>query len=550
MNDPTNMSDKPVGNLAGFKKYFKQDFISGLLVFLIALPLCLGISVASGFPPIAGIFTAIIGSILTTFISNSELTIKGPAAGMIIIVLGCVETFGGVGNMDAYRAALAVGVVAAVLQILFGIFRAGIFSEFFPLSAVHGMLAAIGVIIMLKQFPFLLGLKESAKPLEMLQQIPTYLSNANLAIALIGGTSLLIMFLWPLVGKKVAILKRIPSPIIVLLVAIPMGMQLNLLETHNVQLMGGQYEVGEHHLVDMPKKAFGMFKEITFPDFAVLQRPIAWYWVMMFFIIGSLESLLSAKAVDLLDPWKRKTDMNHDVIAVGIGNLCASMIGGLPMISEIVRSKANIDNGARTRFADLWHGMFLLLCVALIPFYLHLIPLAALAAMLIYTGFRLAHPTEFLHVYRIGREQLLIFVVTLVAVLATDLLIGIAIGIVLKMVIHLVNGATPATLFKPTLDIQAEPGEDNARVVVSESLVFSNWLGLRKQLQRLGIGENRNVVLDVSAAKLIDHSTVEKLDEIESDFEDAGKTLTIEGLDQLEPFTDDPHSARKQRPAT
>lgn len=404
--------DKPSGNADGFRRYFKKDIVSGLLVFLIALPLCLGISLASGYPPIAGIFTAIIGSVLCTFLSNSELTIKGPAAGLIVIAIGCVEDFGGngmVGGWDAadftaYKAALAVGVAAAVLQILFGIFRAGIVGEFFPSSAVHGMLAAIGVIIIAKQIPVALGVTGAGgEPLEMLSNIPSYISQANPAIAWIGFVSLAIMFLWPLAAKRFPLFKRVPSPLVVLLVAVPLSMGFDLLHKHNYTLANHEYQLGEQYLVAMPDRVFGMFDDITFPDFTVLSQFKAWKWAMMFFIIGTLESLLSAKAIDLLDPWKRKTNMDRDVLAVGVANLAAASVGGLPMISEIVRSKANIDNGARTRFADLWHGVFLLTCVALIPTILHRIPLAALAAMLVYTGFRLAHPSEFLSVWRIGK---------------------------------------------------------------------------------------------------------------------------------------------------
>ncbi|MFG0260800.1 MAG: SulP family inorganic anion transporter, partial [Novipirellula sp. JB048] len=234
-------TDKPRGDLRGLTQYFKYDFISGLLVFLIALPLCLGISIASGYPPIAGIFTAIIGSVLATFISDSELTIKGPAAGLIVIAIGCIGEFGGDGMVGgwtevdtaAYRAALAVGVAAGILQILFGVFRAGILGEFFPISAVHGMLAAIGVIIIAKQIPVALGVSASGEPLEMLREIPHYIASANPAIAVIGVTSVLIMFVWPIVTRKVSLLKVLPSPLIVLLVAIPMGMAFNLMHSHS-----------------------------------------------------------------------------------------------------------------------------------------------------------------------------------------------------------------------------------------------------------------------------------------------------------------------------
>ena len=543
---PVANGETPRGNLTGFTKYFKHDITSGLLVFLIALPLCLGISLASGYPPIAGIFTAIIGSILTTFMSNSELTIKGPAAGLIVIAVGCINDFGGAGNADAYKAALAVGVAAAVLQILFGLFRAGILGEFFPISAVHGMLAAIGVIIILKQIPFALGIVGAkGGPIEMARQIPHFISTANPAIAAIGVVSLIIMFVWPMLGKKFSLLKRIPSPMVVLLVGVPMGMACDLLHKHSYTLSGHEYQLSEQYLVDMPDRVFGMFDEITFPNFNALAQLKAWKWAMMFFIIGSLESLLSAKAVDLLDPWKRKTSMDRDIIAVGCGNLCSAMIGGLPMISEIVRSKANIDNGARTRFADMWHGVFLLLCVALVPMVLHRIPLAALAAMLVYTGSRLAHPNEFIHVYRIGKEQLAIFLTTLIIVLVEDLLVGVAAGILLKMIIHVANGVPLKSLFKPYLEVE-EVNADTSLIIARESAVFSNWIPFRRQIEQIGLVQRRNLIVDVSNAQLVDHSVMEKLEEMQRDFEQEGLTFEVRGLDTLQPLSLDSHATRKR----
>ncbi len=547
----------PRGNAAGFVKYLKYDLISGFLVFLIALPLCLGISLACGYPPIAGIFTAILGAVLSTFISNSELTIKGPAAGLIVIAIGCIEDFGGDGmnggwsaaDLTAYKAALAVGVAAAVMQILFGFFRAGILGEFFPLSAVHGMLAAIGVIIIIKQFPVALGVEAGGEPLEMLGEFPHYIMESNPAIAAIGIVSMLIMFSWPVIGRKLGPLKAIPAPMVVLLVAVPMGMAFDLMHAHSYTLQGHQYQLSEQYLVKMPDRVFGMFDDITSPDFSALSEFKAWKWAFMFFVIGSLESLLSAKAVDLIDPWKRKTNMDRDIIAVGVGNLCSALLGGLPMISEIVRSKANIDNGARTRFANMWHGLFLLLCVALIPTVLHRIPLSALAAMLVYTGYRLAHPSEFVHVYRIGKEQLAIFVTTLVVVLATDLLIGVAAGILLKFIIHVVNGVPVRSLFKPYLEVQ-EISADTSQIIARESAVFSNWIPFRRQIEQIGLVQHRNVIIDISDTRLVDHSVMEKLEEMQRDFEQEGLTLEIRGLDALQPLSDDAHAARKKRLAS
>lgn len=545
--------DIPRGNLHGFTRYFREDFLAGFLVFLIALPLSLGIALASGFPPMAGIFTAIIGAIVTTMISNSELTIKGPAAGLIVIALECVSDFGGDGftggfsssDLAAYRAALAVGVAAAIFQIVFALVRAGVLGEFFPLSVVHGMLAAIGVIIISKQVPVMLGVTDSFSPLELLTDFDDLIEEANPAIALIGLSSLAIMFLWPYAKNLIQGLRLIPAPLVVALVAVPMGMMFNLTHSHSYFLSGNEYELGEKYLVSMPDQVFGMLKEVTFPDFAALGEFKAWKWVLLFFVIGTLESVLSAKAIDMIDPWKRKTNIDRDILAVGCANLGSAMVGGLPMISEIVRSKANIDNGARTRFADMWHGIFLLICVALIPMVLHLLPLAALGAMLVYTGFRLAHPKEFFHVYQIGREQLVIFVTTLVGVLATDLLIGVAIGIVVKLMIHVSNGVPLKSLFVADLDV--EPSGENACLIRPHSAaVFSNWLSVRKNLEKYGLDAEKNILLDLSDVRLVDHSVMDKLRGMQSDFEQLGLRLEILGLEAHVPLSRHESSARKR----
>lgn len=545
--------DVPLGDSSGFKKYLRNDLISGFLVFLIALPLCLGISLASGYPPLAGIFAAIIGSILTTFISNSELTIKGPAAGLIVIAIGCIQDFGGDGvsggftdaDMNAYRAALAVGAAAAVLQILFGAFRAGILGEFFPVAAVHGMLAAIGIIIIVKQIPVALGVETKGEPLELLREIHHFVMEANPAIACIGVFSLLIMILWPMAKKKLTLLKNIPSQLVVLIVAIALGVTFDLLHAHSYTLQGHKYQLSEQYLIDMPDHPFGMFEELAFPEFSVLAQPKAWKWVVMFFMIGSLESVLSAKAVDMIDPWKRKTNMDRDVIAVGVGNFCSSLVGGLPMISEIVRSRTNVDNGAHTRFSNMWHGVFLLVCVALFPTILHRIPLAALAAMLVYTGYRLAHPQEFVHIYSIGRAQLIIFITTIIAVLATDLLIGIAIGILVKMIIHVLNGVPLKSLFKSFLEVERHD-ETTSLIRAHQSAVFSNWIPFRHQIENLGFVHRQNVIIDLSETELVDHSVMEKLHEMQLDFEKEGLSLEITGLDSHQPVTAHGTAARRR----
>lgn len=545
---PVDLGPPPVGNASALGKYFQFDFISGFLVFLIALPLCLGIAGASNYPPIAGVFTAIVGALLTTLFSNSELTIKGPAAGLIVITAGCVQSFGFSTdatpevNHAAYQAALAVGVVAGLIQIAFAVFRLGILQEFFPSSVVHGMLAAIGVIIISKQAHTLFGVKPEAKePLHLLAEVPHTILHMNPEVALIGISSLILMFGWSFLKNKT--LKKIPSQLLVVILAVGLGAYFKLEVNHDYLFGGKAYKLDPAKtLVNLPDN---LLKAITFPDFSALAKPVAWFWVLMFTLIGSLESLLSAKAVDLIDPWKRKTDFDKDLLAVGIANTAVAFIGGLPMISEIVRSKANIDNGARTRFADMWHGVFLLAAVLLIPHWLHRIPLAALAAMLVFTGFRLASPKEFLHVYHIGKEQLIIFVATIIGVLATDLLIGVFIGIGVKLFVHILNGVSPLQLFRPYIDV--EPiGEDGMLVRTAGSAVFSNWIPFRNQIETIGLVQRKNVTLDFTNTRLIDSSVMEKLAGLQTEFEVEGLKLELVGLGTHEAFSSHEHATRKR----
>ena len=275
-----------------------------------------------------------------------------------------------------------------------------------------------------------------------------------------------------------------------LVATVPLAMWFEFGRAHSYVFAGTEHRVGPEFLVNVPAN---LFSAITFPDFGGVLTATGLKYIVLFSIIGSLESLLSAKAVEQIDPWRRKTNHDRDLLAVGVGNTAAALVGGLPMISEIVRSKANIDNGARTRFANLFHGVFLLLFVALVPSLINQIPLAALAAMLVFTGFRLASPPSFAHMYHVGREQLVVFVATIVGVLATDLLVGIFIGIAVKALIHVLRGVPPLSLLRLKAREQRSGGE--VTLVVNDSAVFSTWLALRSRLQALK-GEPR-VVFDL-----------------------------------------------------
>ena len=520
---------------------WKSDIGSGFLVFLIALPLCLGISMASGFPPTAGILTAVIGGLLVSFMGSARLTIKGPAAGLIVIALGAVSELGAGNNIVGYKRALAVGVVAGVIQIVFALLKAGKVGDLMPSSVVHGMLAAIGVIIISKQTHVALGVTPTGKePLHLLAEIPHSILNLNPEVCVIGLISLLILFGLPML--KANWIKQIPGPMVVLLVAVPLGLFFDLEHEHNYFLSNHLYHIGPGFLIRLPGS---LASTIAFPDFSAVFSAASIKYIIMFALVGSIESLLSVSAVDSLDPERRTSDMNKDLLATGIGNTIAAALGGLPMISEIVRSKANIDNGAKTHLSNFFHGLFLLASLALIPGLLQKIPLAALAGMLIYTGFRLASPKEFVHVYKIGAEQLFLFVSTMLITLATDLLIGVGVGLIFKMALHLKNGARLSTMFKAV--VREERNGDELTLYVHEAAIFTNYLGLKTRL--LAVDESvKTVVLNFENAWVIDHTVLEKLHGIERSWSD--RKLILVGLDDHESLSTHQLAVRrKARPA-
>jgi MFS superfamily sulfate permease-like transporter len=528
--------------LDNMRPNLRADVISGFLVFLIALPLCLGISMASGVPPVSGIFTAIVGGTLVSFLGSAPLTIKGPAAGLIVIVLGAVTELGNGDNLLGFKRTLAVGVAAGLLQIVFALTRAGIVGELMPSSVVHGMLAAIGVIIISKQTHTALGVTPHGKePLHLLAEIPNSLLNLNPEVFLIGLVSLAILFSLPLIKGRWA--RMVPGPMLVLLVTVPLGLLFDLEHQHVYRLWAHDYSIGPNFLIRLPAS---LLSAMAFPDFSALLTWTSAKYVAMFALVGSIESLLSVTAVDALDPQRRASDLNRDLLATGIGNTLAACIGGIPMISEIVRSKANIDNGANGRWSNFFHGMFLLASLTLIPGLLQEIPLAALAAMLIYTGTRLASPKEFVHVYKIGPEQLLLFLGTMLITLMTDLLVGVGAGLLLKIAIHLKSGAPFRSLFKSFVSERQEG--DTLVLQVHDSAIFTNYLGIRRRLQSIPKDVKR-VVLDFENAWVVDHTVLEKLHRMGAEWQ--GRELVLTGLDGHDAMSaHELATRRKQRFAT
>jgi len=517
----------PKDGLEGFKQNWTNDAVSGFLVFLLALPLSLGIAKASEFPPAMGVLTAMIGGLFVSFFAGSRLTIKGPAAGLITICAGAVTEMGG--GIEGWKLALGVIVVASLIQIVFGWLKFGSLSDFFPHSAVHGMLAAIGLIIFSKQIHVLLGIDPATlkgkEPIELFEMIPHSLMNEDPRVTMVGIVSLIIIFGLPLLKGK--LFKKVPAPVIVLLVTIPLAWIMDFKHT---------------------EPAFDMVKIGDFwqnvgmnADFSMIGSFVFWKYVIMFLFVNSLESLLTVKAIDGLDPWKRISNPNKDLMAVGAGNALSGLLGGLPMISEVARSSANINFGARTRWSNFFHGFFLLVAMLLFIPVIEMIPNTALAALLIAVGYRLASPNEFFKTYKIGSEQLVIFVVTIIVTVSTDLLVGVGAGIFMKFVFHMLNGVSFKNLFKAKYEFSQQG--DEYFIKIKESAIFSNLIGFKKAFA--SIDHSKKITVDFSDAHLLDHSFMEFLHHMEDECAHSGGSVVSIGFDRFKPFSNHPLAARK-----
>lgn len=561
-NDVTteqNLGDVPKDYVTGLFQNAKFDVMAGFILFLVALPLSLAIASASGVPPVAGLITAIIGGILGGLIGGSYITINGPAAGLIVIVLGCFEAMrelaGGDPNL-AYQYLLAVGVVAGVVQIILGVLKCGPMTNVFPFSVVEGMIAGIGIIIMVKQLHVALGVDVAGKMAKSIMAIPDSFINMVPQAAIIGLIAVVLMIVWPMVAGRLA--KFVPAPLAIMIVTIPLAAIFN---------MGAETPIVK--LVEVPTEINAL---VTHPDFSKIFEAASILFVVSFVMVGSLESLLTAVAIEKKDPWKRRNNMNRELWSKGIANSAAAAVGGIPMIAEVVRSSTNIMVGARTRWSNIFHGLFILLFLVALPFVLNLIPLAALAGMLIVIGFRLAHPKIFEHIAHTGLDELVFMVATVIGVVFVDLLFGVFIGMWLSiamngiragssnrfgssmvfLLIHLALLAAVVFLFlfldqkllaiavmiidvvfgvmsfQTGMDVK-EDG-DNVTVKFSGPVVFTSLITIRSQMDKLP--EGKNVTLDMSDAGLFDHTVREKFQDIADEYaRSTGGTVTVIGID-------------------
>lgn len=464
------------------QKTLAFDLKAGLVVFLIALPLSVGISLASGAPASSGLISAILGGLLGSWLGGSFVTINGPAAGLIVVVLNAITQLGQGDASLGFKRMLAVIVVVGVLQILSGILKFGRFISLFPLSVIHGMLFSIGLIIMVKQVHVFLGQKVAGDILHSIALIPHSLTHMNPESALIGLFSLLTLIVFPKIKSK--IFQTIPAPLVVVVFGIILT-----------------YFLPNVDLVKIPTKIGEFFTAPLFHQMGETNFIIA---VVSVYFVASLESVLSASAVDQLDPLKRTSNFNRELWSKGVVNLACGFLGGLPIIAEIVRSSANITQGAKTPWSNFFHSFFLLVFVVALPSTLNHIPLSSLAAILLLVGFRLAHPRQIKEMKELGLSSLLSFAVTIVVTVAEDLLVGIAAGMLVKFLLSLTMGAKISQLFKPQYQVSKKG--DSAILKFNGSLNFFSTL---EQKSIFSIVESYHVIeVDLTDINYIDATSM------------------------------------------
>lgn len=469
----------------------KENFPSGLVVFLVALPLCLGIALASGAPPLSGIIAGIIGGLVVGFLSNSNISVTGPAAGLTAIVLTAITDLG------AFELFLCAGIIAGLLQLILGFIRAGSISNYFPTNVIEGMLAGIGIIIILTQIPHALGYDKDFEGNETLFVNgfnPNYFTELFSAIhpgaVIVTLVSVAILIAW----DKVPALKKIklvPGA----LVAVAAGILLNYI----FKITGSSLAIGSDHLVSLPvPQSVDDFKNmIVFPDFQGFLNPKVWIVGATIAIVASIETLLCIEASDRLDAHRRITDTNLELRAQGIGNLISSAIGGLPMTSVVVRSSANANSGATSKLSAMIHGALLLICVLTIPFILNLIPLATLAAVLILVGYKLAKPATIMHFWHKGKYQFIPFIATIIAVVSLDLLKGVGIGLLIS-VFYILQGNMKRAYY---LSREELDDVDEITIKLSEEVSFLNKAAIKKTLKN--IKPNSKVCIDARSTSYI-----------------------------------------------
>jgi len=502
--------------------HLKSDLPAGIVVFLVAVPLCLGIALASGAPLFSGIIAGIIGGIVVGAISGSSLGVSGPAAGLAVIVLTAISDLGG------YQVFLLAVMIAGIIQIIMGLAKAGIIGYYFPSSVIKGMLSGIGILIILKQIPHAFGYDSDPEgDFKFVQQdghntfseLYFMLNSISLGAVIISGLALATLILWEQnFMKKAKFTQIIQGPLVVVISGIILGM-----------VFGDSAKLGLHpeQLVSIPVSGSlsGFFALFTFPDFSQVFNKEVYIVAVTLAVVASLETLLSVEATDKLDPARRITPTNRELIAQGVGNFASGLIGGLPVTQVIVRSSTNIQSGGKTKASAIFHGFLLLISVILIPKVLNLIPLASLAAVLLMVGYKLAKPTVFKEIYRMGISEFLPFIITIVGIVLTDLLIGISLGLISGVMYILWNNYRTPYHFDYHNYKEGEP----IRIALSEDVSFLNKAGIMNMLSHLP--ESCHLIVDASGAKNIHVDILEIFRDFQLNAESKNITFEMIGFE-------------------
>jgi carbonic anhydrase len=521
-----------------------QNLFSGFVVSLIALPLGLGLALASGAPPISGIIAAIVGGIVVSLIGGSNVTITGPGNGLVVVILSAITILGDGDVYQGYLFTLAAIVISGILLIILGFLRMGALGDFFPSSAIQGMLAAIGIGIFAKQIHVMLGnLNAKGSIVDLLIQVPegvfNFIKTDNSSMfyaGLIGLISLLIMVFYSKIRNRY--FQLIPAPMWIVVLSVGLYYYFDMFSST-------AYPINKKLLIDLPTDILSNF---AFPDFRKVYQSEFISAVISITLIASIESLLSIKAVDKLDHLKRRSNVNKDIRALGLATVISGFLGGLNVVTVIARSSVNVNNKGSNRSANFFHALFLIAFILLFATELRKIPLSALAAILVFTGYKLASPENIKKVFNIGSEQLIIFLATLLVTISTSLITGILVGIIITFVIHVIINKDILlflkNILKPNVLMFTEDGK--YYVSVKNFSSFLNYTKLKSKLDQ--IPETEEAIVDFSLCDFVDHSVMENMNNYTETFERKGGHFEVIGLDDSKSGSEHPFALRKILP--
>lgn len=529
MTSANQLHTLPETGWKGLLQNWRSDFLAAISVSLVALPLGLGVAVASGAPPISGLISAIVGGVVVTLFRGSHVAINGPAAGLIAVILSAIHSLED-GSGQTLNYVLAAICVAGALQVALGLLKLGRIAEIIPSSVIRGIMVAIGIIIFASQAHVVMGTQSAgANPIETLLDVFNKLPEANAIILLIALTGLLLLIVIPKIQSR--LLHFFPASLWVLIVSVVLVFAFDFFEPHSITFLNREYTVGPEYLISIPDD---LRDAVVYPNFSKIDAPEFWIAVISITLIASIQTLAMAKAVDKLDPYRRKSNLNKDLIGVGIGTMVAGAVGGLPVITVIVRSTVNITNNAKTKWSNFYHGLLLIFFLVILAPVIQMVPLAALAAILVYIGYRLASPAVFKKVYDMGLEQLLFMTAAIIITLYSDLLWGIIGGTFLTLLVHILLARAPVgSFFKMALKSESNvylKREGSYDLRIKGIANFLSIPGIGKLIRMIPPGAN--VKIDLSETRLVGMTFMEYLVEFVRSQQESGGKVVINGLNQ------------------